>query len=134
LNTIVLDSGAIIALERRMRRMVALLERARTNDWTILIPSAVIGEVWRGPKTDPTIARLFNAVNGFPVLDRACALRVGELLALAGLSGGSHVVDGSVVDTAMRLRPCLIATSDPVDIQRLIAASQVHGRIEIYVV
>jgi hypothetical protein len=73
-------------------------------------------------------------VNGFPALDRACALRVGEILAHAGLPGGSHIVDGSVVDTAIRLGPGLIATSDPVDLRKLLAVSGIRVRVEIYAV
>jgi hypothetical protein len=132
MNTIVLDAGAVTAIERRNPRIVDLLERARRNDSLIVLPAAVVAETWRGARTSPLIARLLNAVDEFSVLDPSAATRVGSLLAQAGLPGGTHIVDGSVVDAALGSAPCLIATSDPDDIRRLLDAAVGSQRVKVY--
>jgi predicted nucleic acid-binding protein len=134
LNTIVLDAGAVIGIERRDRRVVTVLERARTNDWRIVVPAPVLAETWRGARTNPLVARLFLSVHEVSALDRDAAIRIGALLAKAVLSGGAEVVDAAVVDTALAVAPCLIVTSDPADIRRLLVAGQPKRRIEVYAV
>ena len=127
MNTIVLDAGALIAVERRNRRMLNVLERAAIHDWTIVVPAAVIAETWRGATTHPAIARLLKAVHRIAALDQHAAKRIGSLLAATGLSAGAHVVDA-----ALESAPCVIATSDPTDLQRIIAATHPAKRIELY--
>jgi hypothetical protein len=111
---------------------VTILERARTNDWRIIVPAAVVAETWRGARTDPLVARLFSAVDEISALDRDAAMRIGALLAKAVLPGGAQVVDAAVVDAALAMAPCLIVTSDPADLRRLLIAGNPKRRIELY--
>src|SRR5512139_3185766 len=53
-----LDAGALIALERNDRRIVALLARARHHGWALVVPEGVVGQVWRDGKRQARLARL----------------------------------------------------------------------------
>ncbi|MET8158518.1 PIN domain-containing protein [Sphaerisporangium sp. NPDC005289] len=44
----VLDSGALIALERADERMTALLLQVRRGQARLVLPDAVLAQVWRG--------------------------------------------------------------------------------------
>ncbi|MPZ67681.1 MAG: PIN domain nuclease [Pseudonocardiaceae bacterium] len=44
----VLDSGALIALERAAPAMTALLLRVRSGHARLVVPDAVLAQVWRG--------------------------------------------------------------------------------------
>jgi len=134
MSRIVLDSGAIIGVERGNSRMIKLLARAAENDWALIVPSAVIAETWRGAKTDASIARFLKTINAFTPLDREAGMRIGSLLASADLRSGAHVVDASVVDAAVQSAPCLIATSDATDIRRLLKAALPSQQIEIFAI
>jgi len=134
MNHIVLDAGAIIAVERRDPRMIKLLERAFEKDWTLIVPSTVIAETWRGAKTDARVARFLKLVDTIAPLDREAGMRIGSLLASADLRSGAYVVDASVVDAALQSAPCLIVTSDATDIRRLVDAARDRERIEIFAI
>ncbi len=44
---LVLDTGALIALERGDKRMIALLHRALAQGRAFHVPSGVVGQAWR---------------------------------------------------------------------------------------
>ena len=44
---ITLDTGALIALDRGDKRLIALLERALAQHLTFRVPSGVVGQAWR---------------------------------------------------------------------------------------
>lgn len=75
--------------------------------------------MWRG--NSPAIARILNACE-IEILDEVRAKRIGALLAK---SKTSDVVDAAVVLGASE-RGDAIVTSDPEDIERLIAANGVR--------
>jgi hypothetical protein len=118
-RTIVLDAGAVLAAERDDRRFGELWQRALARDATILMPSTVVAETWRGSKTNPRIARLFPAIDQVPQLDLVAAKSVGSLLARRG-AGRGHVIDAHVADVALANQPALVVTSDPEDIRALL--------------
>jgi len=134
MNRIVLDAGAIIGVERRNGRMITLLERAVKQAWTLIVPSAVVAETWRGAKTDARVARFLKTVDAYAALDHDAGLRIGSLLASANLRSGTYVVDASVVDAAIQSAPCLIATSDATDIRRIVQAAHPSRGIEIFAI
>ncbi|HYZ57317.1 MAG TPA: type II toxin-antitoxin system VapC family toxin [Streptosporangiaceae bacterium] len=47
-ETLVLDSGALIAMERSSPRLTEMLFRVRRGDARVIIPDAVLAQVWRG--------------------------------------------------------------------------------------
>jgi hypothetical protein len=115
-TTVVLDAGALIALERRDRRMVTIADELAMNRLTAHLPAGVLAQVWRGSPRQQPLARLVRhgAVRVEP-LSEEVALRVGRLLAAAGTS---DVVDGHVALLARGLRATVI-TSDPEDLHKL---------------
>ena len=52
---IVLDAGALIALDRGDKRMIALLQRALAQRRTFRVPAGVVGQAWRDGRVELTI-------------------------------------------------------------------------------
>ena len=119
---IVLDSGALIALERGDKRMIALLQRALAQGRAFRVPAGVVGQVWRSGRFQVTLARFLRGeeVEIVP-LDEQLARSCGEL---CGAASASDVIDASVVIIA-RERQDLIVTSDPGDLRRLDPTAQI---------
>ena len=119
---VVLDTGALIALERGDKRMIALLRRALAQGRAFRVPSGVVGQAWRDGRVPVTLARFLRSeeVEIVPFNDQL-ARCCGEL---CGAASASDVIDASVVIVA-RERQDLIVTSDPDDIRRLDPASQI---------
>src|SRR5438132_6559085 len=93
---VTLDTGALIAIERRKQRGILLLDLARHRLARLLVPVPVVVEWWRG-RTD-TRERILDAVSVEPLsLDVARA--AGEALAHVEPRAreGSLVVDAIVV-------------------------------------
>ena len=119
---IVLDTGALIALERGDRRMIALLHRALAQGRAFRVPAGVVGQAWRNGRVQVILARFLRSeeVEIVP-LDEELARACGEL---CGAASTSDVIDASVVIIA-RERQHLIVTSDPGDLLRLDPAAQI---------
>ena len=111
-----LDTGALIAVERGNRRVLALLDEAERHGLPIHVVAGVVAQAWRGGPRQARLAR-FLAVDGLeiPVLDSATARAVGEL---CGHTGHDDVVDVHVVLDA-RATGHLVVTSDPDDLRRV---------------
>jgi predicted nucleic acid-binding protein len=119
---IVLDTGALIALERGDKRMIALLKRALEQGRAFRMPAGVVGQAWRNGRVQVTLARFLRSeeVEIVP-LDEELARSCGEL---CGAAGASDVIDASVVILA-RERQDPIVTSDPSDLRRLDPGAQI---------
>jgi hypothetical protein len=117
----VLDSGAIVAIDKRDRRVGAMLRvlfQGRIPVWT---SAAVLAQVWRrGPRQAPLAMALAGV--GVRALGAADGKRVGEIL---GLSRTHDVIDAHValmIDEGDR-----VLTSDPDDIGDLLTARGVEA-------
>ncbi len=121
---VTLDAGALIALDRGEKRMIALLERALERDITFRVPAGVVGQVWRDGRVQVTLARFLRSdeVEVVP-LDELFARACGEL---CGAAGTSDIVDASVVIVARERRDTIV-TSDPDDLRRLDADARIIG-------
>ncbi|HEX3743476.1 MAG TPA: hypothetical protein VHW09_06090 [Bryobacteraceae bacterium] len=119
---IVLDAGALIALDRGDKRMIALLQRAFAQGRTFRVPAGVVGQVWRDGRVQVTLARFLRSdeVEIVP-LDEHLARSCGEL---CGAVNSADVIDASVVILA-RVRRDPIVTSDPNDLRRLDPGAQI---------
>src|ERR1700733_2097019 len=95
---IVLDTGALIALERGDKRTIALLHRALAQGRAFRVPAGVVGQVWRNGRVQVTLARFLRSeeVEIVP-LDEQLARSCGEL---CGAASASDVIDASVVIVA----------------------------------
>lgn len=61
--SIVLDAGALVAIERGDRDMIALVKRERREDCAPMTHGGVIGHVWRGgQRRQANLARLLPGV------------------------------------------------------------------------
>ena len=118
---IVLDTGALIALERGDKRMIALLRRALAQGRAFRVPAGVVGQAWRNGRV-PVILRRFLRSEGVEIipLDEQFARSCGELCAAAS---ASDVIDASVVIVA-RERQDLTVTTDPGGLRHLDPAAQ----------
>jgi hypothetical protein len=116
----VLDSGALIALERNERSMWTRLKAAHIDREPPLTYGGVVGQVWRG---GPRQARLARALHGIEVrpFDRALGRTAGELLARTSLS---DVIDAAVVLLASDGDD--IVTLDRRDFEALVRAAGRH--------
>lgn len=118
---VVLDAGALLAIERGDRNMVAIVKRERLADRTPRTHGGIIGQVWRGGSgRQAMLARLLPGVDVRP-LDDGLGRRAGMLLARAGTA---DVVDAALVLLADDGDE--IYTSDPTDLVRLAEAAGVH--------
>jgi predicted nucleic acid-binding protein len=119
---ITLDTGALIALDRGDKRMIALLHQALSQGRPFRVPSGVLGQAWRDGRIQIALARFLRSeeVEIIP-LDEQLARSCGEL---CGATNTSDVIDASVVILA-RQRRDLIVTSDPHDIRHLDPAAAV---------
>jgi hypothetical protein len=118
----VLDAGALIAIEKGDRKVLALCKIARSNGTSIVVPAGVVGQVWRDGPRQAHIARLVGA-DGTIVepLDLEVAKLAG---AYCGRAGTDDVVDATVI-VAARQHQAKIVTSDRGDLERLDPGIQV---------
>lgn len=119
MSALVLDAGALVAVDRGDRDMAARLRVAQRKGWDLRSTGVVIAEVWRDAAgRQAELARLLKAVDVRPV-DESLGRRAGILL---GLSGTRDVADATVVTVAAE--GDRIVTSDPADVRRLVAAAR----------
>jgi predicted nucleic acid-binding protein len=119
---IVLDAGALIALDRGDKRMIALLQRALTQGRDFRVPAGVVAQAWRDGRAQVTLARFLRSAEVEIVpLDGQLARSCGELCAV---TGSPDVIDASVVILARERRDPIV-TSDPDDLRRLDPAAQI---------
>jgi hypothetical protein len=117
-----LDAGALIALDRGDKRILALLQRALAQGRAFRVPAGVVGQTWRDGHVQVTLARFLRSeeVEIIP-LDEQLARSCGEL---CGAANSADTIDASVVILA-RERRDLIVTSDPNDLRRLDPSAQI---------
>ena len=118
---LVLDSGALIALERNDRAMWRRYKAAQLAGEVPVSHAGVVGQAWRG--RGPRQALLARALAGVDIrpLDISLGRAAGELLAT--------VKQRDVIDAALALLAedeDYIVTSDPQDIQPLVVALGRH--------
>ena len=120
---VVLDTSALIGIERRDGRMAALLAASLRTPVRFLVPAGVLAQAWRDGARQTRLARFLKtpAVEVLPLTD-ALARAAGVL---CGLSRTSDVVDASVV-LAARERRCPIVTGDPEDLGALDPSLRLH--------
>ena len=116
---LILDSGALIALERGDRAMWRRLKAAQRSGQVPACHGGIVGQAWRGRGSRQAL--LAKALAGIDVrpLDDALGRAAGELLAS---SRSSDVIDAALVLLAED--GDYIVTSDPRDLEPLAAESR----------
>jgi hypothetical protein len=120
---LVLDAGALVAVERGSRDIIALIKRERLAGRAPLTHGGVVGQVWRGGGRQASLARLLPGLD-VVALGADLGRRAGALLAR------SRTAD--VIDAALALLAQdgdEILTSDADDLRAVVAASGVHADV-----
>lgn len=118
---LVLDAGALVAVERADRDLIAMIKRERRDGRAPVTHGGVVGQVWRGGSgRQANLARLLPGLD-IVALDEGLGRRVGLLL------GRARTTD--VIDAAVALLAAdgdEILTSDADDIRRLVTVIGSH--------
>ncbi len=116
--SIVLDAGALVAVERGDRAMIAVIKGERDEGRAPLTHGGVIGQVWRGGRgRQANLARVLRGID-VRAIDDDLGRRAGVLL---GRAGRSDVIDAAVVLIAEDGDE--IFTADPADLRDLAQAA-----------
>lgn len=125
---LVLDAEALSVLARAPRsdrsssKVVNALIAALAQDRDVVVPAAVLSELYRGGQHDQELDACLSRFPAIMVVDtdRQLAREIGHVLARAGRGSDDHV-DASVVAVAARSAGAVIATSDVDGISALTA-------------
>ena len=118
---LVLDTGALLAVERADRDTVALLKRELVARRVPLTHGGVVAQAWRGGAgRQASLARLLAGVEVVP-LDDSLGRRAGVLL---GRARKTDAIDAAVV--LLAADGDIILTSDPGDLRALASTAAVH--------
>jgi hypothetical protein len=119
--TAVLDSGALIAIDRRDRKVGAILRVLQRDRAPVHTSAGAVAQVWRDGRKQANLARILPGIDIGP-LDEIAAKRVGELL---GANGTNDLVDAHV---ALLVQPDgSVLTSDEADIKALLRTRRVKA-------
>lgn len=121
MSALILDAGALVAVDRDDRAMIARLRAAQQHGLDLRSNAMAVAQVWRDRQgrqgRQASLARLLRAVDVRSV-DPADGRRAGELL---GTAGTSDAIDATVVLLAGP--GDRILTDDPGDLTRLASAA-----------
>lgn len=118
--SLILDTGAFVAVERGDRRVAALLKRELLAGRAPLSHGGVVAQAWRNGARQAPLARLLPAIVVVP-LDLELGRRAGELL---GHARETDAIDAAVVLLAADDDEVL--TSDPDDLSALADVAGLH--------
>ena len=119
MNALVLDAGALVAVDRNDRSMIARLQAARKHGLELRTTAIVLAQVWRDPDgRQAELARLLRAIDVRPV-DERMGRESGLLL---GRAKTNDPIDATIV--LITSNGDRILTSDPRDLKRLASAAR----------
>ncbi len=120
---VVLDTGALLSVERMNRRVLGAIALVLDNGGRVVIPAPVIAQAWRGGVGRQTawVRLLKRAAVVVEELTLAEAKRAGMICRAANTT---DVVDAAVVAAARKHGLTRVLTTDPDDIARLDAGLQ----------
>ena len=118
MSALILDAGALIAVDRDDRSVVAQLRIASRHGLELRTNAMVVSQVWRDARgRQAKLAQLLQAVDVRPI-DQVVGRHAGELV---GKSGSSDTIDATVILLANH--GDRILTSDPSDLRYLAATA-----------
>jgi hypothetical protein len=123
-SSLVLDAGALIALDRNDRGVWVMLRIATDDARLVQVPAGAIAQAWRDGRTQVLLTRALRHCDEVP-LDGAIARAAGLL---CGKSRTADIVDASVAIAAAGLArrgAVSVLTSDSGDIEHLVETLQV---------
>ena len=127
--SIVLDAGALIALDRGNRDVWSRLQTAFDNGDRVRVPAGVIGQAWRDPSRQVLLSRALNQCIEVS-LDGSTARASGWL---CGQTNTADVIDASVAilvaNAVEHDDEVVLLTSDATDLKRLLSALAAAPRV-----
>lgn len=121
--TVVLDAGALVAIDRLDRRVGHLLRVLQQKGVPLTTSAAVVAQVWRDGAKQANLARVLAGCEVAP-LRPGEGQRAGELL---GRAKRSDVVDAHVA--LLVERGDRVLTSDPGDLTHLLGVRGVRADV-----
>lgn len=116
MSGITFDAGGLIALDRKDRRVLALIARAKQLGMHITIPATALALAIRNPARQALLCRLIRQAGTHLIaLDGPDATAVGLLLAQTATA---DIVDAHVVVCARRAAQAVV-TTDPGDLGQI---------------
>lgn len=128
MSSLVLDAGALIALDRNDREVWAMLRVAIDDALLIQVPAGAIAQAWRDGRRQVLLTRALQHCDEV-ALDGAIARAAGLL---CGRSKTTDIVDASVAIAAAGLArrgAVSVLTSDSGDIDHLVATLGIAANI-----
>jgi len=120
---LLLDAGALVAIDERDRKVGAMLRVAQEQGLVVRTSAGVVAQVWRDGAKQANLARVLAGV-GIRALDADDGRRTGEL---QGRARTSDVIDAHLA--WMADSDDVILSSDPKDMSRLLAARRVDATV-----
>ena len=121
---LVLDTGALVALERRVPRIQAILRIAAEDGIIPIVPTQVIAQYWRGGSAHQApVARLLVSCQ-IEHLDIVRAKQAGVLLGRSETSDETDAVVALIADECGA-----VVTSDAGDISKLLRELHSSARV-----
>jgi predicted nucleic acid-binding protein len=118
---LVLDAGALIALDRGNRDMHSEIRATRLSGAPVRTSPMALAQAWRDGKRQARLASAMRDID-LPALNEQDGRQAGELLAAAG---SSDAIDATV---ALLARPGdRLYTSDPGDLRKLCGAAGIKA-------
>jgi hypothetical protein len=121
--TVVLDAGALIAIDKQQRHVGALLRVLQRDGVPVHTSAAAVAQVWRDGRRQANLARVLPGVDIAPV-DDVAARMIGELLRA---NHSSDLVDAHVA--LLVPQEGRVLTSDDDDIRGLLRTRQVKAHV-----
>ncbi len=125
---LVLDTGALIALERGDARAYQHLLTASQRGLLIVVPTLVVLEALDGARAPAVVERIVKKIDVELSLLPAMTRQVAGLKRSSGVESTTGIV---VVLEALAVPGSMILTSDPVDIHRILEAAGSRGRVPV---
>lgn len=122
---LVLDTGALVAIDRGDRRVAALIEATRRRGDAVRTSSGCVAQAWRsgGPR-QALLARTLKGIDESP-LDPRASRSIGALCMKAG---SSDVIDAHVALLASH--GDLVVSSDLDDLTALLRAARTRATLQ----
>jgi len=121
---LILDTGALIAIERGDRRLGAMLHEAARHRVDAVTSCVCVAEAWRHPTRQARLTRALAGIIEHP-LDPDAARACGMLLARARTR---EIADAAV--TLLARDDDLVLTSDAGDIEHLLDINRTSARVQ----
>lgn len=128
MTALVLDAGALIALDRNDRVAWAMLRVTADDAGMVQVPAGAIAQAWRDGRRQALLSRALRHCDEVP-LDGPLARAAGML---CGHASTADVIDASVALTASgisRHADVAVVTSDADDIRLLLSVLDCTARI-----